>query len=266
MQTLLPADRDIAYACGTLPTGGSAKARYSDCIMDHLTALQVMDRNFFGYGHWSAPYWFIGPEQGKGRGEADSSEERLRAWEALQRPDICDCASFHRCLGDTRWHLPEAPGKLPPLQPTWRSLMFFLLEYLGESSAIPNRKSYQANRWGAERGDTCVIELSGIASRRLRSEADRHEFLEDRIERIRYQIASHKPKLVLMYGLADRPAWKTIAGQEIESDSAIIINSTLFLMSPHPLEFGRMNTSWKQLAARASALQPRTPSPVHQTS
>lgn len=219
--------------------------------MGELSALQLMDRDFFGFGNWSAPYWFIGPEQGKGRFEDDSSGARLAAWERLHRPEVCDCARFHQHLGDTTWHQPVPPHAFPPLQSTWRSLMLFLLEYREEPSTVITRKRYQASHWGAKDGDTCVIELSGIAARRLRAESERHEFLAHRVERIRSGIASYRPELVLMYGLADRPTWKAIAGQELQADSVALIRGTIFVMSPHPLDFGRTNAAWKRLAARA---------------
>jgi hypothetical protein len=34
----------------------------------------------FGYGRWDAPYWFIGPEQGQGRGEENDSEKLRFGW------------------------------------------------------------------------------------------------------------------------------------------------------------------------------------------
>ena len=205
-----------------------------------------MDRDFFGFGKWSAPYWFIGPEQGNGRSEDDYFDERLAAWEMLQRPEVCDCASFHQYLGDTTWHQP-----LPPLQSTWRSLLLFRLEYIEEPSTVFHRKRYQADLLGAEDGNTCVIKLSGIAARWLRPESERHEFLAHRVNRIRSRIASYRPELVLMYRPADRPTWNAIAGQQVQADSVTLIDGAIFVMSPHPLDFGRSNASWRRLAAKA---------------
>jgi hypothetical protein len=38
-----------------------------------------MAQNCFGYGRWDAPYWFIGPEQGKGNDEPDDNTLRVLA-------------------------------------------------------------------------------------------------------------------------------------------------------------------------------------------
>jgi hypothetical protein len=65
---------------------------------------------------WSAPFWFIGLEQGIGKSESDTSAARLRAWEAMRRPDICDCFEFHQkyrtSRGSPRSHLFKELGDL----------------------------------------------------------------------------------------------------------------------------------------------------------
>ena len=83
-----------------------------------IQALEAMEKSFYGYGQWSAPFWFVGPEQGVGKSESDTSTARLRAWKALHEPDICDCFEFHEQIPD----LMGFTGK-PPLQGTWRSLL-----------------------------------------------------------------------------------------------------------------------------------------------
>lgn len=48
-------------------------------------------REWFGYGSWSASYWFIGMEPG-GEGDGASHE----SWERLGAGELIDCRA-HRC-------------------------------------------------------------------------------------------------------------------------------------------------------------------------
>src|ERR1700741_2319450 len=54
-----------------------------------------MARRSYGYGRWDAPYWFIGPEQGKGRAEPSGNSQRVNAWRKLGENELCDCLDFH---------------------------------------------------------------------------------------------------------------------------------------------------------------------------
>jgi hypothetical protein len=38
--------------------------------------LAKMAEDFFGYGRWEAPYWFIGPEAGMGKDGKDREPQR----------------------------------------------------------------------------------------------------------------------------------------------------------------------------------------------
>ena len=41
--------------------------------------LRAMARHRYGYGSWTAPYWFLGLEEGMDRGESDDRSDRIAA-------------------------------------------------------------------------------------------------------------------------------------------------------------------------------------------
>lgn len=201
-----------------------------------------MDAEFFGFGRWDAPYWFIGPEQGKGKVEESSNAPRIRAWDNLGKPDICDCFEFHKLIPDLTWHT----GK-PPLQATWGSLILTLRAFQGEAIDTDARRYYQRDHWGRVHGETCVIDLSGTASRTLRASEVREQNRTARIEYIRAKIDHHEPVFVVMYGVSDHTAWNQIAGAPLTQDTVKRMGGTLFVFAPHVHQRGRTNADWIRL-------------------
>jgi len=64
-------------------------------------------------------------------------------------------------------------------------------------------RNYQRDKWGSlseETGETCVIELSGLAARSLEEGQNLAQYLPERIEVICGRIRDHRPKLVVVYG------------------------------------------------------------------
>jgi len=208
-----------------------------------------MARRFFGYGHWDAWYWFIGPEQGKGPKEGADNIARLNAWIKLGKPDLCDCKEFHDAIGEMSWHR-EAPDK-PRLQPTWRPLMLLLTTFLGKPAGRDDLRTYQRDHLGrASGGETCVIELSGLAAKGLRVPMDRERFLNERVEIISEKMREHKPKVVVMYGQNEKNTWEEITRCELELDRPHRAGTTLFVFTTHPNTRGRKNSDWEQLGQR----------------
>lgn len=115
------------------------------------TDIRDMAREWYGYGRWDAPYWFIGPEPGQQGGNnleerrADL-EKRCKAWICLGRGELIDCKKHHFCFGETRWHREVPP---PATQATWRQLIRLLLAYRSvKEPDIEDIRSYQQNCWG----------------------------------------------------------------------------------------------------------------------
>ena len=225
-----------------------------------------MARRCYGYGRWEAPYWFIGPEQGKSRKEPDGNSRRLEAWLELGADYLCDCKCFHIKIGDTTRH-----GEIPKLQSTWRPLILMLMAFLGKDTKKESLRAYQRDQWGMEsNGETCVIELSGLAARNLKAPIDHTQFRPERIEFIRQKLQQYKPAFVIMYGLKDKESWEQIAEHELNSGEPIKINTTIAVLTPHPVSRGLGDQYWRDLGEKLrleyshslSAAMPAPPSPT----
>ncbi len=197
----------------------------------------------YGYGRWDAPYWFIGPEQGQGDG---SLECRLKAWTELGAGELCDCRQFHRRIEEQKWHRDHKP----PLQRTWDKLIILLKAFKGEPSDSKTRQTYQRDELGMLDGETCVIELSGLAAHNLKVDRGsfRTEYRPRRIETIRNRIRENVPKFVVMYGTTDKAAWQEIAGCGLEPGKIAICSGIAFVMAEHPVSRqGVSNGYWQYL-------------------
>jgi hypothetical protein len=209
-----------------------------------------MAERCFGFGRWDAPYWFIGPEQGKGPDEAAQNDKRVEAWIRLGSHELSDCFEFHRLIGEDCWHRDR-----PRLQRTWRPLIVMLKTFLGEP--VDNKddlRSYQRDVWGRAQGETCVIELSGIAAKNSRALVDRERFKEERVNLIRERMLTYRPKLVVIYGAKDKQSWAKIAGVHLSSvDTALRSDYGLIAFAAHPNTRGRRDESWKKLGRELRA-------------
>ena len=204
--------------------------------------IHEMARHCYGYGHWSAPYWFIGPEQGQAPEENDDLNLRLKAWLELGGGELTDCREFHALIGEKRWHREK-----PQLQSTWRPLLLLLMTFLGKKTDKDILRSYQRDMWGSTDGDTCVIELSGLAARNLKVPRDRDLFREERIAVIKERMRQHTPALVVMYGLSEIKHWNAIAGKSFPNEGIVRLNSSILACTPHPTGYGMMNEYWTRL-------------------
>ena len=104
--------------------------------MDH--DIFEMAHQFFGHGRWTAPFWFIGPEQGQSPSEHDDLKPRVEAWRTLGGGELTDCREFHDLIGEKRWHRRERPR----LQSTWRPLMLSLMTFLRRQSDNESLRNY----------------------------------------------------------------------------------------------------------------------------
>jgi len=217
--------------------------------------VRAMARANYGYGRWDAPYWFIGPEQGMGSHERDLGL-RVGAWLELGKLELNDCREFHRRIGENRWHF-EQPRV--SLQRTWRPLILLLMTYLGRPTDRESLRSYQRDRWGsadARQGETCLIELSGLAAPNLMTAEDGKLFLGERIDVIRHRMRDHKPKLVVMYGDLQLASWEAIVSPlSFAHDKVLIDGSTILACTPHPNKRGLCDTYWTDLGQKLRTLK-----------
>lgn len=193
----------------------------------------------YGFGRWDAPYWFIGPEQGKGRAESVDNSSRVSAWRQLGCTELCDCYDFHTLISETDWHRNQ-----PRLQSTWRPLMLALMTFLETPVDKESLRTYQRDKWGRSDGETCVIELSGTAVRSYRVNADRERFKRERIKIIRERLLIHKPKFVIMYGVSEKTYWEQIAGTGLSIGQIAYQQSSMMVLMPHPVAHGSKNSDW----------------------
>ena len=210
--------------------------------MDDAEREREMARRCYGFGRWDAPYWFIGPEQGKGPKEAEDNAQRVQAWLDLGGTDLCDCRDFHARIGDDTRHKEK-----PLLQSTWRPLMLLLMAFLERPTDNESLRVYQRDQWGRLEDETCVIELSGLAARSFTTQIDRQQFRPERAKYIRQKMLTHQPKLVVMYGSSAETDWKEIADCPLHVDRAVQSGSTTIVFTPHPNKRGRKNEDWIQL-------------------
>ena len=121
--------------------------------------------------------------------------------------------------------------------------MLLLMAFLERDRDNENLRTYQRDRWGMlSRGETCVIELSGLPAHNLQTPRDRESFRPERIEIIRQRMHTHRPALVIMYGLREEEKrhWEEIAPLE----------STTIEFTPHPTSYGLTNAYWVKLGER----------------
>jgi len=196
----------------------------------------------YGYGRWDAPYWFIGPEQGQRPTEDD--DLRPKAWRELGSREVCDCKEFSRAINEHAWH---RDGKL---QPTWRPLILLLMTFLGRPADKESLRDYQRTRWGRADGETCVIELSGLAANNLGIPRDRESFRQKRIDVIRERLRQNRPKLIIMYGTAQRQSWESIAGQSFPPENVLVSHNSILALTPHPVKHGLSNAYWEELGQK----------------
>jgi hypothetical protein len=228
----------------TIPTG-----TYDADLLD-------MAREWYGYGRWEAPYWFIGPEPGMDPGEKNDLKPRCAAWIKLGAGELVDCKEHHFAFGCYDWHREVPP---PPTQSTWRQLIRLLLAYRsGREPHIEDIRSYQQRFWGMRNGETCVIELCSLAANKLNvkkgANFDASSFREERIQKIRERISAYKPAFVVMYRTNAQAHWEAIAGGAFSSAPDVLTvgeGPTLAVFANHPVDsVGVSGSYWLQLAER----------------
>jgi hypothetical protein len=211
--------------------------------------VREMARRRFGFGRWSAPYWFIGLEEATASDDMDGLLLRERVWSRLGENELDDCPEFHRGLGETSWHRTK-----PRLQPTWRPLMLMLMSFTGRPTDRETLREYQRDKWGTLDGETCIVELSGLAAPGLGTKRDR-SFVNDRIPVIRERLHAHRPMLVVMYGFAGRENWEKLAGRRIPDDCILTEGPTILALAKHPASRGMTNNYWTELAERCAGAE-----------
>ncbi|MCH8101940.1 MAG: hypothetical protein IIB28_02145, partial [Chloroflexi bacterium] len=153
--------------------------------------------SFEGYGRKSAPYWFLGMEEGGG--SVEELIERVNLFDSIE-----DLYSAHTKLG-----LEETMHRHVP---TWRVMSKLVMAMQGTPNwqDTASARDYQATRLGREDGDTFLVELMPLPSPSTAVwpyesiYATREEYYLDvrpkRIEWLRSELSIFQPSFVICYG------------------------------------------------------------------
>jgi hypothetical protein len=212
--------------------------------LQSITAADIdrMAREWYGYGTWDAPFWFIGMEPG-----GSETEDNCRYWLELGAGELIDCREHHLRAKFTDWHKHN-----PPTQDTWRGLIRFFLAFQQKPFDLRAVSDYQERAWGAKDGATAVIELSALSAAGLHVNVDRKRSRDDRIEHIRERLLKHQPTIALFYGITYREHWQAIVGSTFDSRGFAYVGRTLCIEALHPTRGdGQKERYWYELAKAA---------------
>lgn len=217
---------------------------------------------FYGYGEYSAIYWFVGIEEHGGKSR-DDVEKRLAAWKKRGKQRVeSDIAAYHREIG--KGNLFE---EKPKYQPTWHKLIrlyFEVNDFSPDKSAL---QDYQRKELARD-GCICWLELLSLPSPSTKEwqyykyssltylrkrKLYEKEVLPTRIEHLQKKIKKHKPKMVLFYGTMRKESWAKIAKAKFKKDKIrdlewAKIEETLFLIIKHPSTVGITNEYFQSVA------------------
>jgi len=190
---------------------------------------EAASRDWYGYGRWDAPYWFIGMEPG---GDDDLKSYEAREALAPDRTGLIDCRRHHMSSTDpkwTRWHR-DGPRRT---QPTWRRLIQVLLGYKGEPTDLDSVCQYQRTDLGSLTGETAVVELGELHAPGLATKLDRETYRNGRIETLHDRLVEREPTFALCYGLTFREHFEKVVGSAFE-DGFTSCGPTLCVLTPGP--------------------------------
>ena len=220
---------------------------------------------FYGYGTYSAPYWFVGMEEG-GRGSFAAATGRIAQRHNRGRQELEPLRDDDLSISTSPWFRPH-----PKAQPTWKQLIRMTLVAQGRSPSLEEIKAYQRDRLGRTNGETCLLELLPLPS-----PSTRHWFYGDytslphlqsrqeymahcapsRAAHLKERLEEHRPNAVVFYSFNwwYRRWWDYIADVPFEhaktpsGDFFRGANSaTSFAIVRHPVSRGISNRYYEEV-------------------
>ena len=196
--------------------------------------LQHWISNFYGYGSWNAPVWFVANEEGGGD-VPEEVAEKLNYFDRHHASDpstLCDIREMYRHVafrfGGPKRDLFETLydyrfGPNAGLHGSWKNLVGFAHGY--RNKELPDLLEYQRTSFARPGYGEALIRLYPLPSATshawyyswldlpqfpfLKSrEAYREHLYDTRIKRILTNIGNYKPEVVLMYGMGNIQALK----------------------------------------------------------
>lgn len=221
--------------------------------------LEEYIRNFFGYGSWTQPVWFVGMEEG---GSADTLQARLDQWKRVGHPHLMDLPTLCHAIGDGDY-FPPAPEP-PASQPTWNNLTkLFLAIRTGQPATVDSVQAFGRVNLGrnpnANPNGFALIELfplpkpdlevwpyghlAGGLHYLINRDTYRHCTYAERALKLRRMLQIYRPKCVVFYGLEYRDLFEAVAGdhfvavEHLRWTSQVWVEQTLYIMIRHVGEF-----------------------------
>jgi hypothetical protein len=219
------------------------------------TLIRSFANTFFGYGHWSAPVWFVGMEEA-GVKTIDDFAARVNAWDEMRQPELADLYCFHERIGAADSLAPSAR-----VQKTWRPLIRALQVAAGKEPSTAALQDYQSTRLGRANGETALIELLPFPSSSTRDwlygslgipefstrKCYESHLREPRYERLKERMARHTPRAVVFYG--NRTFWrnKLRLQPHIANIDVGELGPTRLIATHHSTAHGTTNSRWDEI-------------------
>ena len=199
-------------------------------------------RNWFGYGSWSAPYWFVGMEPG-----GADHPDLYTSWEACGSGSLIDAAQhedeWNKLVpADLQMH--HFDTKTVIQRGTWQPLIHIVLGFTGSNE---DSHIYQRDKLGRAGGKTALIELSSVASTTLSSQDVERPYEAERIIDIRQHLEHEKPgpAFVVFYGTTYTRQYSEVAGGQFDEDGFRWNGTTLCALIKHPARPTRSYQYWR---------------------
>lgn len=197
--------------------------------------LQHWINNFYGFGSWKAPFWFISYEESGGDLPEEAGEKFnyfFTAHKAVTEPTLCSIRELYKHVA-FRIEGPRMErfsnfydhrfGPDAVQHGFWKNLTAF--EYSFQNKRIPDTLKYQQEKFASDSSQEALIHLYPLPAHnhawyyswldlpeltflKSRSQYEQHVYA-NRISGIFKQLQQHQPKLVLMYGMENINALKT---------------------------------------------------------
>jgi len=207
---------------------------------------------FFGYGNLGSKLWFIGMEEGGGD-KYEQVQRRFAAWAKWGRPRLMCAASFHKELELPKDFFTEGA----PLQYTWNKLIHLCMKANGEKTEPDRerRRKFQIYELGRPNSNHCLLELLPLPSPSgskwlygkwfpvvawlANRNSYRQRYLLKREKAIQCLVRRYRPKVVIMYGLANIESWQRISRSSLRCAADRKIRKgrhqgVTYISIPHP--------------------------------
>lgn len=183
--------------------------------------------NFYGYGAWQAPYWFVGYEESGGDRPEEVAEKINYFYRASPTADqrLCDIRALYREVAFriegpraerfATWH-DQRFGPQATLHGAWKNIIAFVHGH--ESLTLPDLLAYQQHDFvSLSKPKELLLQLYPLPAHhhawyyawldmpslpflKKRTLYEEHVF-STRMQTIFHHVGIHRPKVVLMYGM-----------------------------------------------------------------